>query len=239
MRVHYIKLETKPPKAESRSTVGGRPIVSGDQSWPHCKLCKQRMVFFFQLDIDKESDLPLKPGSHLLVFMCATHNDMPSSLLEPGERNLPKDYWTRDFGHYRIILNKSPRNETRLEEEGLLKPIGVKYISHEEDIEWDGLIERGTLGFKLGGVAYWEADSEAPICSCGAEMVFTCQVPPRFVFPKTPEAPVQPDPVQEDGYALFTGRAVYIFACKDQCTPFSMYAVTQESREETRRTQSA
>lgn len=236
MRVHYIKLETKPPKAESRVTVGGRPIVAGDQSWPFCKLCKQRMIFFFQLDIDKESDLPLKPGSHLLVFMCPVHNDMPSSLLEPGERDLPKDYWSRDFGHYQIILNKSPRNETRLEEEGLLKPVGVKYISHEEDIEWDGFMERGTLGFKLGGVPYWEGGSEAPVCSCGAEMVFTCQVPPRFLFPKRDAAPIQPDAIKDDGYALFTGRAVYIFACKDQCTPYSVYAVTQDPNEEQRAT---
>jgi hypothetical protein len=239
MRVHYIKVEGKQPSASSRVTIGGRPIVAGDQSWPRCALCKTYMVFFFQLDVDKDSDLPLKPGSHLLVFMCPIHNDMPSQLLEPGERNLPADYWNRDFGHYKIFLNKSPRNETRLDAELVLKPLSVKYISHEEDIDWDGEMERGTKGFKLGGVPFWENDAEAPICSCGAEMVFTCQVPPRYVFAKVPEAAVQSDPVDPDGYSLFMGRSTYIFACKDQCTPHSVYAVTQESREEAHRLQSA
>src|SRR5262245_45879695 len=100
MRVQYIKLDTKVPTKEAHLTAGGKPIVAGDQTWPHCKLCKQRMSFFFQLDIEKESDLPLKPGSHLLVFMCPTHNDMPSAMLELGERDLPEGFWKHDFGHY-------------------------------------------------------------------------------------------------------------------------------------------
>jgi hypothetical protein len=232
MRVHYIKLEAKQPTASSRVSIGGSPIVAGDQSWPTCSLCKSKMVFFFQLDVDKDSDLPLKPGSHLLVFMCPTHNDMPSRLLEPGERNLEPKFWENDFGHYKILLNKSPRNEMRLEGDKILKPQLVKYISHEEDIDWDGHMERGTKGFKLGGVPFWEAESEAPICFCGAEMVFTCQVPSRFLFPKMPDAPEQPDAVASTGYSLFTGRAIYIFSCKDQCTPHSVYAITQDAIED-------
>jgi hypothetical protein len=233
MRVNYIKLEAKPPSATSRLTVAGRPIMAGDQEWPHCKLCKNRMLFFFQLDISKESDLPLKPGSHLLVFMCPVHNDMPNNLLEAGERDLPEGYWQRDFGHYALILNKSPKNEARLEEEQLLKAAQMVFVSSEEDIDWDGFVERGTKGFKLGGVPSWESAPENPRCSCGADMVFICQVPPRFVFPKTKDAPEQLDSHTKDGYCLFMGRATYLFACKDQCTPHSVYAVTQEMAEET------
>lgn len=213
--------------------------MASDQSWPHCSICKKKMLFFFQLDIDKESDLPLKPGSHLLVFMCPAHNDMPSRLLEPGERTLPAQYWQRDFGHYKLILNKSPKNEAKLEAEETLKPLAVRYISHEEDMEWDGIIERGTRGFKLGGVPSWEGEPVAPICSCGAEMVFACQVPPKFVFPKVAGSPGQPDPISPDGYGLFMGRSTYIFACKDQCTPYSVYAVTQDPVEEQQKLQTA
>jgi hypothetical protein len=232
MRVHYIKIEAKQPAASNRVTIGGSPIMAGDQSWPECALCKSKMAFFFQLDVDKDSDLPLKPGSHLLVFMCPTHNDMPTSMLEPGERRLQPKFWENDFGHYKIILNKSPRNEVRLEGDKILKPQQIKYVSHEEEIDWDGYMERGTKGFKLGGVPFWEAEAEAPICQCGAEMVFTCQLPSRTAFPKMPDAPEQPDAVNPGGYALFCGRAVYIFACKDQCTPHSVYAVTQDAIED-------
>jgi hypothetical protein len=229
MRVHYIKLEPKTPiSAATRVSVGGSPIMAQGQEWPACRLCKTPMIFFFQFDIGKEADLPLKPGSHVLVFMCPIHNDIPSPLIDPGEKDLPAEYWNQDFGHYRLIMNKSPKNEVKLQKESYLKAVSLKFTGDEEPVEWDGRKERGSDGFKLGGVPLWQDEPEFPRCSCGADMVFFCQIPPRFGFPKAPQAPVQPDAISADTYTLFMGRATYLFACKDQCTPFSLYAVSQE-----------
>lgn len=229
MRVHYIKPEPKEPLSPTaRATLAGAPILDKGQKWPECRLCKAQMIFFFQLDIEKKSDLPLKSGSHLLVFMCPTHNDSPADLLEPGETDLPENYWDRGYGHYKLILNKSPKNEVKLTQDKLLSPVAVKFTSNDEEIDWDGKTERGTAGFKLGGVPNWEQEAQAPRCSCSSDMVFFCQVPARFPFPKRKNTPVQPDAVSPDTYSLFNGKSVYLFACTDQCTPYSVYAITQD-----------
>jgi len=229
MRVHYIEVEPKQEQAAaSRITVGGSPIVSLGQDWPECGLCKAPMVFFFQLDIDKSSDLQLKPGSHLLVFMCPIHNDIPSRLMEYGDRTLPEKDWDWDFGHYALILNKPSKTEVKLDQANPLQLISFKYRELEEVIDWDGRTERGSAGFKLGGVPLWEGEAEFPTCCCGAEMVFVCQVPPGFGFPKLKGAAEQAECLMPGNYYLFMGLSVYLFACKDQCTPRSLYPVAQD-----------
>lgn len=206
--------------------------MESGQNWPHCRLCKAQMVFFFQMDISKECDIPLKPESHLLVFMCPTHNDVPSTMLEPGDNRLPPDYFNQDFGHYRLILNKPSNREVKLDNEPRLLATALKHISGDEQIDWDGKVERGTSGFKLGGVPLWCAEPEFPACACGADMTFICQVPPQFEFPKASDAPAQPDAVSPLAYSLFLGRSIFLFACRNQCTPFSLYAIAQEKAEE-------
>lgn len=232
MRVHYIKPEPHPPNADSRISIGGAPILTEGQEWPHCKLCKAPMIFFFQLDIEKGSDLPLKPGSHLAVFMCPVHNDAPSKLVDAGDQRLPDRYWDKDFGHYRIILNKTPKNEVKLPAEKHLIPMAITMLAEEEQVEWDGQTERGSDGFKLGGVPWWFGKAEHPVCSCRADMVFLCQIPVRYRFKKSKNAPVQPDPVSADSYVLFSGKQIFLFACKDQCTSYSVYAIADETIED-------
>jgi len=172
MRVHYINVQqTKDGESAGRNSAGGCPVLLANQDWPKCIICKAQMVLFFQLDIWKEFDLPLKPGSHLLVFMCPIHNDSPSELIMADEVKLPEAYWNKDFGHYKLILNKNPKSERSMECETHIKPGKMILRDEEEEVEWDG------------------------------------------------------------AHDLFLGKHTYIFACKEQCTPLSLYAVAQTTEQ--------
>lgn len=232
MRVHYINVQqTKDGESAGRNSAGGCPILLENQDWPKCIICKAQMVLFFQIDIWKEFDLPFKPGSHLLVFMCPIHNDSPSELIMADEIKLPNEYWNKDFGHYKLILNKNPKSERTLASETHIKPGKMILRDEEEEVEWDGAHERGTHGFKVGGVPAWEITPRTHRCCCGAEMIFVAQVPQFFKFPRTAEAPLQPDGREKNAYNLFLGKHTYIFACKEQCTPLSLYAVAQTTEQ--------
>jgi hypothetical protein len=229
MRVHYINVQrTTDGDQAGRNSTGGRPILTGNQPWPVCRLCKSRMILFFQLDIEKKHDLALKPGSHLLVFMCPIHNDAPMELLTADESLLPEEYWKKDFGHYKLLLNKNPKDEHIFECDEHIRPGKLVFNEAEEEIDWDGRVERGTPGFKIGGVPSWELLPQLHKCSCGAEMIFVAQVPQFFNFIRQENAPVQPDTHDPAAYNLFMGKHAYIFACKEQCTPESLYVVSQE-----------
>jgi hypothetical protein len=229
MRVHYIKVEQadKGQKAP-RATLGGAPLVPAGEKWPECRLCKAPMIFFFQFDLPKTFDLPLKSGSHLLVFMCPVHNDVPTQLVESNEEQLPEEYWTKSFGHYWLMLHKPSKDERPMAVDKHIAARALQFDQSEEQIDWDGRMERGSTGFKVGGVPEWTGDMQYTRCACGAEMVFVCQVPPNFGFPKRKSAPVQPASITDENYNLFLGRPTFIFACKEQCTPYSLYAVTQD-----------
>lgn len=228
MRVHYIKIE-KPlkPEQESRASIGGKPVLAAGQKWPQCRLCKEHMIHFFQFDLNKEFDLPLKSKSHLLVFMCPVHNDIPLQLLEEEDVRLPENYWQKDYGHYSLLLNR-PGDETTLDCDSHVKPHALSFREEEEKIAWDGKFARGSTGFKVGGIANWELDPSLHRCSCGAEMIFVCQIPAGLEFKRYDAAPVQPDTIERSSYNLFLGKSTYIFACKEQCTPHSLYAVSQD-----------
>lgn len=230
MRVHYINVQQADSgETAGRNSSGGCPVLSEHQEWPKCRLCKADMILFFQFDIRKEFDLPLKPGSHLLVFMCPIHNDAPMEVVPPSDVALPGGYWSRDFGHYKLLLNKNPKDEKVLSCETHIKPAKLIFREEDEDIDWDGKIEIGTPGFKVGGVPAWVETPELHHCSCGAEMVFVTQIPQGALFPRSKGAPLQPDSQHIDGYNIFMGKSAYIFACKEQCAPEALYAVAQEA----------
>jgi hypothetical protein len=229
MRVHYINVQqVKDGPSAGRNSAGGCPVLNGKQKWPHCGLCKAKMILFLQVDIEKKHDLALKPGSHLLVFMCPIHNDAPLELIPPEEAKLPDHYWTKDFGHYKLLLNKNREDEHVMDCEEFLKPGKLTFKENEEQIDWDGKVERGTPGFKLGGVPAWVLPPEIHICSCGAEMIFILQLPQFYNFVKQDKVAQQPDTHDPAHYNIFTGKHSFIFACKEQCTPESLYVVSQE-----------
>lgn len=230
MRVHQIKAQRETSKkAVHRDSIGGYPVLAQDQEWPICGLCHTKMVCFFQLDLQKKFDLPLKSGSHLTVFMCPVHNDAPSDNITEHGR-LPEEYWLKTYGHYRITLNHPRLKEAERppEPDPYLVHHHLEFVQLEEEIDWDGVVERGIVCFKVGGVPSWRETPEYNLCACGAEMVFVCEIPAAFPFLKTDSAPVQPDGLSRSAYHLFLGLETYIFVCKDICTPHSLWAVSHE-----------
>jgi len=229
MRVHQIKSQRETSKkAVHRDSIGGYPVLAQDQEWPVCGLCRTKLVLFFQLDLQKKFDLPLKSGSHLSVFMCPIHNDAPSDSITENDQ-LPEEYWTKTYGHYRLIMNHPRLKEgaRAAEPDQFLTHQQLEFVQLEEEIDWDGVVERGIVGFKVGGVPSWRDTPEYNRCACGAEMIFVCEIPAEYPFLKTDSAPVQPDGLSRSAYHLFLGLETYIFVCKDICTPNSLWAVSQ------------
>jgi hypothetical protein len=189
------------------------------------------MIFFFQFDLLKRFDLPLKSHSHLLVFMCPVHNDVPTQLLDSGEHELPENYWDKTFGHYALLLHKPTSKEKKHEADSHIAARILDFSEAEEIIDWDGHVERGSAGFKVGGVPTNGLSPTPTRCACSAEMIFLCQLPGGYGFDRRKSAPVQPDAVAGERYSLFLGHSIYIYACKEQCTPFSLYAFSEEPME--------
>jgi hypothetical protein len=189
------------------------------------------MVFYFQLDFLKAFELPLRSNSHMLVFMCPLHNDMPTEMIDNTDGRLPDQYWQKTFGHYALILNQPNSQEKSCPKEQMIVEKSLSFESEEEDVAWDGHNEHGTPGFKIGGVPSWRGEQIDLECCCRGEMIFVCQVPAKFGFEKTSKAPTQPAAVATNQYTLFLGKDTSIFACKNQCSPFSLYAVTDSHDE--------
>lgn len=189
------------------------------------------MIFFFQFDLPKAFELPLRSGSHLLVFMCPVHNDLPAVEVDNAEQTLPDQYWQKTFGHYALMLNDPRLEEAFCPVDKIIAERALRFERAEEEIDWDGRIERGSAGFKVGGVPRFIDENHIPACACGGEMIFVCQLPAKYGFAKKPRAPVQPQAVSPDEYNLFLGRATCIFACKNQCSPYALYAVSQSADE--------
>lgn len=230
MIIHRVSLHrVEHPGRVARSSVGGYPILADGQEWPRCKLCGLREVLFFQMDLPGESGLPFAAGSHLLVFMCPKHNEIPAlgSDVASGGR-LPDGYWDRNEGHYRLILNPPGVPEVVHEREPHL--IYSEMVLHADEEAASGPEAPylyGSEGFKVGGIPSWAQDPEEHRCSCGAAMAFICQVPLDHGFLKDEQADSQPDSFSTEEYCLFLGNEVYIFGCNSQCGPLSVWAVVQ------------
>jgi hypothetical protein len=239
MITHHITLSrVKKVSGLPRCSVGGSAILADTQQYPTCKLCKARMVLFFQLDLAKEFDLPFQPGSHLTVFMCPTHNEIHSLCPESGKnyqllpkhpfRKLPERYWTRNPGHFRLLLNPPGVTEQTHDRRIHLIPHAIKFKRATETVEDHGIGHiLGSQGFKVGGLPAWSQDPEYYVCSCGARMRFVCQVPGMFGFEQLSIAPEQPNSFSRTQYCLFLGNDVYLFACEDQCCPEAVWPVLQ------------
>ena len=231
MIIHKVALTPmRGANTTARSSIGGRPIFKTGQTWPHCRICDAKLVLFIQIDLLAEFQLPFVAGSHLLVFMCPTHNEIPAlgyGLASDGK--LPDDYWHRNDGHYALRLDRPDRNEVIAEEDGYLLPQALHFEMAKEEVHtFDGdELTRGSQGFKVGGMPSWAQDPEYYRCTCGSDMAFICQLPDGFPFPKRPQAPSQPNSFSNSGYCLFLGNEVYLFGCKSQCEPAAIWAVVQ------------
>ena len=218
-------------EAVKRDSLGGYPILAEDQEWPTCKICQAQMVLFLQFDIRAEFELPFHPNSHLSIFMCPEHNDIPD--LGDGSGKLAERYWAENEGHYCLILNPPNIKERVFDtREPHLNYCSLDMEEIEEEIEGTGMshgkpYDIGTQGFKIGGIPSWAQDPANNTCSCGAVMQFIGQIPENFGFVKTPEAKSQPNSISNNEYGLFLGNEVYIFGCTKQCNPFAVWVEVQ------------
>lgn len=222
--MHLVTVTATCADESCRNTAGGSPFMPSGQSVPKCRICDAEMVLFFQLDIRAEFGLPFKQGSHLLVFMCPTHNEPPGLASIYDNSPLPPSYWDADDGHFSLLLFPPEALESNGRLDGYIEPYSLAFEPAEEKIQNFGDFDVGSYNFKVGGVPGWMNYRIAKRCTCGGEMSFICQTPDGFGFKQTPGAPEQPDSFSAIEYCLFLGNQVYILGCNRQCDPRAVIA---------------
>ena len=244
MITHFIDL--LPSLTPGGNSVGGSAILPSDIPYPTCD-CGQRMVLFLQFGIQPEFGLPFRSGSQFALFMCPLHNDVPE-MFPDGQ--LPATYWEQRVmmgGGLKFFDLFLPRPENQIKihpPDPWLQPQTLNYLQKFEQPDRDGFelvmhpkypafsfsvgeAVGGWQGMKIGGQPSWAQAPQVHRCSCGAEMVFLCQIPENFPFPKLPTAPKQRDSFSSEDYCLFLGNEVYVFACEAQCHPRALHVVVQ------------
>ena len=66
----------RPARGAERNSLGGHAFLPVDVAWPTHD--GALMVLFFQFDVRAEYGLHLALGSHVLAFMSATMNEIPT-----------------------------------------------------------------------------------------------------------------------------------------------------------------
>ncbi|MEV4279179.1 hypothetical protein [Actinoplanes xinjiangensis] len=211
--MYVIEMTSEPAVAGDRDTVGGRPILETEESWPDCT-CGRRMALLFQIDVP--ADVPHFGGEHLLVFQCPIHNDAAF-----GPRRLPDRYWETPLGgnetaFWRILRHRG--GVVAASSDDIIQPLRLVLRASGPDDEWD---------FRVGGQPAWIQEAEDHICACGADMEFLAQIPENQGFPKRPEAPQQIHTFDFDAYGLCLGNMVYLFACPRRCDAAAAWPINQ------------
>ena len=220
--MHVIKISDEAATAADRDTVGGAAYLSSNDEYPTCRWCCTEMALFLQLDIREEFDLPFHSGSHLLLFMCPTHNEIPA--IYYGKALLPEEFWNKNDGHYALILLPPGSSNIvhRLDPYIASKKLTFNRVNERVDTLEE--FSYGTHDFKIGGVPGWINYSVDASCPCGGSMRFICQIPDGFGFRQTESAPEQPDSFSSTEYCLFLGNQVYVLGCDRQCNSRAVIA---------------
>ena len=181
---------------------------------PTCRLCGQKQLLFLQFSVPAELEIPIAVGSQLAIFMCPEHNEIPSF---ESWSNLEDDYWNGGEGGWAAFL--APPGEVRTESgPKLLEPANLTFEEQPENPSYK---------ITVGGEPEWVQEPEQFVCSCGTRMAFICQISASYKFQKLPTAPEQPDSSYGDGYVLFLGNEVFIFACPRQCHTRAIWVTVQ------------
>ena len=221
--MHLISVTDIAADANYRDTVGGSPFLPPGEAVPRCRICHVAMALFFQLDVRADFGLPFKAGSHLLVFMCPTHNEPPSLPAIYNDSPLAPSYWDADKGHFALLLYPPTELQSNGKLDPFIEPYRLQFKSATEEIQV-GDFDVGSYDFKVGGVPGWINYKIDKRCTCGGQLSFLCQTPDGFGFKQTDTAPEQPDSFSSSEYCLFLGNQVYILACDRQCDPRAVIA---------------
>ncbi len=215
-----LTLGTQAPKAGTRNTVGGAPLLPSGSQVPHCAQCQTRMTLFFQLDLPAEAGP--HAGAHLLAFMCPNHNDV-GKFCEDGQR--PESFWEDETGAFSLLLFTSVQELVAHDEDPYLVSHELLMNDSDEEVTtYDG-IESGEDVFKVGGVPFRANNEVRAECGCGCPMSFVCEVPDGYGFLRKPDAPEQADSFSVNDYCLFLGNIVCILACDAHCNRGTVTAI--------------
>lgn len=209
------------------NSIGGMPWLPVSMHWPICKRCDERLSLLLQFTVRGDFDLPVRTGSHFLVFSCARCADIGGFF----DQSLPRDFWNLGGGHYQFILAR-PEDEKRfMEQEAFVKPRRIEFVRKTETIE---RLEYGDISYdvgddcaKIGGVPRWAQHPEPYICACGSPMEYFGMLSENFEFPSVTGAPIQDHGANSDHYLLFLGNLNYFMVCSTQCSPFAVLTVMQ------------
>jgi len=97
----------------------------------------------------------------------------------------------------------------------------------ENSLAFEERPENPSYQIAVAGEPEWIQEPEQFVCSCGTEMAFVCQISEHYKFQKLPTAPEQPDSSYTDGYVLFLGNEVFVFACPKQCNTRAIWVTVQ------------
>ncbi|OAI40852.1 hypothetical protein AYO40_04120 [Planctomycetaceae bacterium SCGC AG-212-D15] len=215
---------------DPRGFVGGKPSLPVDSEWPACRMCRERLVHFLDLELPRSKDLLFKAGSRLQIFACREHDDIAGTIYSDykrfatvtASRGLPKNYWNVTDGHYLIrLLSPSAAVVPAASGEARLALRNLE-LRQMRDSSADP-----HQSFKLFGYPFWVQDVEDHLCCCGAPMRLLLQVPDGFGFDMEVGAPEQANSFSHTQYCLFLGNYVYLLACEQQCHPLAILPVLQ------------
>lgn len=210
-----------------QSFIGGRPRIPPEDPIPLCKLCRSELAFFFQVKFPNGHDWA---GKSLAVFACvACANEdklIPAMLSGPLSRaDIPVGFLEEYQDNFRFLVFPSDAAVMRACDE----KVEFKRLALEP------CADLRSPGFKIGGVAAWIQDDEAPSSYAGEiAMSFLLQLPQGYAFKTVSAAPAQvelgldgrPIPANRKHYELFLANAIYMFATADPRNPL-VYAITQ------------
>jgi hypothetical protein len=224
-----FELESIPADTQDhRGFVGGIPPLPAGTDWPTCRLCRDSLVHFLDVELPRES-APFQAGSRLQVFACRQHDDIAGTIYSDygrfgsaaQVRQLPDRYWEISDGHYLIRLLPPGAPVVAGSPETRLALRNLRRTRHTDSQA------KPKASFKLFGYPDWAQDPEEHVCCCGAAMQLLLQVPDGIGFDMAPGVPAQPNSFSGQQYCLFLGNALYLLACTRQCHPQALWPVLQ------------
>lgn len=202
----------RPARGAERNSLGGHAFLPVDVAWPTHDGAP--MVLFFQFDVLAEYGLHLAPGSHVLAFMSATMNEIPTFNFIGSGDEVPARFWENQLQHFRVLV---------FGPEIPLVPSAEpdRYLEHHafDLVAKDELA--GAFLFVGGEPVWYQGDEQHP------GFHFIGQLSEDYPFPKQASAPAQPSSFSKQAYCLFLGNSVYLFARPAPTDPREVWVVVQ------------
>jgi hypothetical protein len=174
------------------------------------------MVLFVQLDVPEGADVAVPAGTHVGLFMCPTHNDIPDFC---GDGDRPATFWENDTGCFALFVDPPDARLLLGREDPYLQGHELQFEQATEQVDAFDEVLTGEQVFKLGGEPARFNASHKVRCGCGLPMTYLLQIPENLGFAQQASAPEQPDSFSDSEYGLFLGNMVTVLVCSAPCHP--------------------